>query len=279
MQKRTYDRKELILIVFVSAVILAAGVFLKLWDEKRTEGEEAASVQVTTQAAINVQTPVPEPVRTPDPTAGIASFLQGPKSWKEKREWSGEWGKEYYDGGSFGGFGCGLCCMANIYNSLTQYRCSPVDMYEYAKKASMYGGGGAIDWGYMKETMTRLGFTCEVGRKPARYPSFQEKIKQAKACIVVVSSADSACYWKNTPGHYVTLFLYDKKTDKVFLTDSGDPSHNRHWVSLKKVYRSLKTANHWQYMAVTGYDAKKNSWKHNGFGGTCILPESWHIKK
>ena len=42
MQKRTYDRKELILIVFVSAVILAAGVFLKLWDEKRTEGEEDA---------------------------------------------------------------------------------------------------------------------------------------------------------------------------------------------------------------------------------------------
>ncbi|MCH5251333.1 MAG: hypothetical protein J1F22_00015 [Lachnospiraceae bacterium] len=273
MQKRTYDRKEIILIIFISAVILAVGVFLKFWQEKKPE--EAASTQVATGTVIKIQTPAPKPKATPNPTGKIATFLQGPKSWKEKREWSGEWGKEYYDGGSFGGFGCGLCCMANIYTSLSEYRCSPVDMYKYAKRASMYEGGGAIDWGYMKETMTKAGFTCDVGRKPKEYASFQSMMKRSKACIVVVSSANSTCYWENTPGHYVTLFLYDEKTDKIFLADSGDPTHNRHWVSLKKIYRSLKTANHWQYMTVTDYDAKKNTWKHNSFGGNCVLPEEW----
>lgn len=275
MEKRNYDKKQMAFIIVMSIAMLAAAVFLNQYYPEETK--ETVSNQVTAAAVEPSATPKPTPVptATPDPTKKIATFLQGPKSWKSRIDWSGKWGETYYDGGSFGGFGCGLCCMANIYCSLTEYKCSPVDMYEYAKKVSGYGGGGAIDWGYMKETLTSAGFTCRVGRKPSKYAEFQDMVKKSKACIVVVSSQDSTCYWKDTPGHYVTMFLYDEKEDKVFLTDSGDPKHNRHWVSLEKVYRSLKTANHHQYLTVTEYDKKKDQWRHEKIGGVCVLPEGW----
>jgi hypothetical protein len=165
--------------------------------------------------------------------------------------------------------------MANIYTSFTEYECSPIDMYEYAKKSSGYGGGGAIDWGYMKDTLKSLGFTSDVRRKPKSYERFRQLVDESMACIVLVSSNDSDCYWKDTPGHYVTLLAYDKTSDKVFLGDSGDPDHNRHWVALEKVYRSLKTASSWQCLQVLKHDKKADSWKHEGFGGTCVLPDGW----
>ena len=138
-----------------------------------------------------------------------------------------------------------------------------------------YGGGGAIDWGYMKATLKELGFTSDVFRKPSKYEAFQKLVKESLACIVVVSSNDSDCYWKDTPGHYVTLFLYDEKSDKIFLGDSGDLTHNRQWVPLKKVYRSLKKSNPWQILQVTSFDKSKDNWKHKGFGGNAILPKEW----
>lgn len=275
MRKRDYTKKQLAVIILLSIGMLAAAALLNIFfpvDSKVTETSLEA-VPSPSPAVTATASPVAAP--TPDPTEKIATFLQGPKSWNSRLTWSGEWGEAYYDGGSFGGFGCGLCCMANIYNTFTKYECSPIDMYEYAKKTSGYGGGGAIDWGYMKETLKSLGFTSDVWRKPKNYAKFQQMVKDSMACIVVVSSYDSECYWKNTPGHYVTLFAYDEATDKIFLGDSGDPQHNRHWVPLKKVYRSLKTSNNWQYLAVTAYDAKKDRWKHRGFGGNCVLPEGW----
>lgn len=219
----------------------------------------------------------PEP--TEDPTGDIATFLQGPKSWEGRLTWSGEWGEAWYDGGKFGGFGCGLCCMANLYTSLSPYECSPLDMYRYAKKISGYGGGGAIDWGYIKDTMKAAGFTSDVWRKPNTYKKFQKQVKTAMAVLVVVSSYDSTCFWQDTPGHYVTLFLYDSGTDRIFLADSGDPGHNRRWVPLKKIYRSLKTSNRWQYLAVTGYSEEADTWKHRGYGGVCLLPEGWEERQ
>ena len=48
----------------------------------------------------------------------VYTFLQGPKSWAEGRPWSGEWSQFGVEGNPFGGFGCGLCCLANIYNTL-----------------------------------------------------------------------------------------------------------------------------------------------------------------
>ena len=92
---------------------------------------------------------------------------------------AGEWGEQYMDGGSFGGFGCGLCCMANVYSSLTEYQCSPVDMYRFAKKHTGYGGGMAIDWGYMRRSLTRLGFQCHVEHKQETYRQFRQNISDA----------------------------------------------------------------------------------------------------
>lgn len=276
MHKRNYKKKQLAVIILLSIGMLAAAAFLNIFFPASSKETEIFSDAVKTPpVAAASPAPAAEPTPTPDPTEKIATFLQGPKSWKKRLEWSGKWGSEYYDGGSFGGFGCGLCCMANIYTTFSGHTCSPIDVYEYAKRKSEYGGGGAIDWGYMKETLKYLGFTSDVWRKPAGYAKFQRSVKDSMACIVVVSSNDSDCYWKDTPGHYVTLFSYDETSDKIFLADSGDPSHNRHWVDLKKIYKSLKTSNRWQYLAVTAFDEKKDQWKHRGFGGVCVLPDGW----
>ncbi len=271
-RKRLFHGIVALVVLFFFAVIVYPGRF----KEKETETSTGAEATIAPSDAVVETAPTEEPVQeNGDPTEKIASFLQGPRSWKARLDWSGKWGNTLYDGGSFGGFGCGLCCMANIYCSLTDYRCSPIDMYKYAKKMTEYGGGGAIDWPYMRDTLQYAGFTCEVGKKPKKYKDFQQIVKNSKACLVVVSSEDSTCYWKSTPGHYVVLFLYNEQTDEIFLTDSGDPNHNRHWVPLKKIYRSLKTANYRQYMTVTAYTEQNNQWKHNKIGGTCVLPAGW----
>lgn len=229
-------------------------------EKKRPETEKTAE-------------PTTEPTRKPvDKTLQIYTYLQGPKSWNQGIDWSGEWGESYMDGGSFGGFGCGLCCMANIYSSLTPYQCSPVDMYRYAKKHTGYGGGMAIDWGYIRRGLTSLGLHCHVERKQETYHEFRENIRKSKCAIVLVSSANSTVHWKNTPGHYVTIFEFQEKTEKVFLADSGDPDHNRRWIHLKKVYRSLKTASNWQYLVISGYDKQKDHWHHKKANGTWNRP-------
>lgn len=225
-------------------------------------------VAVTAAPSPVKKTKAPKP--TPKPEEGIYSYLQGPKSWGKRLKWSGDWGVTYFDGGSFGGFGCGLCCIANIYSSLTRYQCTPVDAYKYAKKHTGYSGGGAIDWGYMRKSLSSMGFDCKVHRKPLSYEKFKRQIKKSKAAVVLVSSNNSTCYWKNTPGHYVTIFLYDETSDKVFLADSGDPNHNRHWVSLKKIYDSLKTSSPWQFLAVTGYQEHLDGWKHKNVKGNWV---------
>lgn len=272
MKKRDYSKKEMAIIMILSIVMLASAVLLNKFFPSKSQETASDSVTVTA-SAVATATPVPTP--TPDPTEKIATFFQGPKAWESRLAWSGAWAEEYYDGGKFGSFGCGPCCMASIYTTVSPYECSPIDMYEYAKKVGGYGGGGAIDWGPMKETLKKAGVTSDVWRKPKTYEAFREQVKNAIATVVVVSSYNSECYWKDTPGHYVTLFMYDEQTDRIFLADSGDPSHNRQWVKLKKIYKSLKTSNRWQYLAVTDYDKEKDRWKHDGFGGKCVVPDYW----
>ena len=174
----------------------------------------------------------------------------------------------------FGAFGCGLCCMANVYSSVTPsyYKASPVDMYRFAKKNTWYWGGSAIDWPYMVKGMRKAGIHCGVKREPKRYSAFKRDIETSKCAIVLISSYDSACYWKHTPGHYVTIFAYNKNNDRVFLADSGDPSHNRHWVSLKKIYRSLKKASRFQYIRVTGYNRNQDTFRNRRARGRWIRP-------
>ncbi|MCD7824731.1 MAG: hypothetical protein LUH14_01995 [Clostridiaceae bacterium] len=261
---------------FLAGLLLIVMICLAFAAQKQTREkkvQETISNQITSEpestpseaaSAPSVSSP------TANPEEEIYTFLQGPKSWGNRLQWSGEWGETFYDGGSFGGFGCGLCCLANVYSSLTPYACTPVQAYQYAKKVTDYGGGGAIDWGYLRQTLSALGFQCEVKQKPSTYRQFREDIAAGSAAIVLVSSNDSKCYWTDTPGHYVTVFLYDQKKDKIFLADSGDPNHNRHWVSLKKIYRSLKTSSAWQYLLVWSYDKQADLWKHKNANGNWV---------
>ena len=91
-----------------------------------------------------------------------------------------------------------------------------------------------------------------------------------KACIPLISSDESKVYWKDMPGHYVSIFLYNAQTDKAFLADSGVPEHNRQWVSLDKIYKSLKTKSSWQILRINDYQEQNDTWKHKSAGGTWV---------
>lgn len=269
------ERGKRVIMLSLAAVMTLILVFGK--NEKEQEPET-----VTTAVELPEQTPanpvsdpaiLAPPAPTKNPEESVYSFLQGPKSWDEQRDWSGKWGNEYHDGGSFGGFGCGFCCMANIYSTMTEYKCNPLDIYSYSKKVTYYGGGGAISWQFMRKTMAKIGFDVKLREKPSTYREFKIDTENAQAMLVLVSSYNDDSYWKNTPGHYVTLFLYNPETEKVFLTDSGDPEHNRHWVPLKTIYKALKTSSDFQYMAVTAYDESKDEWKHKSAKGAWVEPE------
>ena len=261
----------ILLIAAIVNLIRIGNFELKENDAKETS---ASDMTVVTQSPMPTDNGADDnSISVREKTESVYTYLQGPKSWSKKREWSGYWGKKHIDGSSFGAYGCGLCCLANIYSSLTPYRCTPVQMYKYTKKVTGYGGGGAIAWGYMRRTLDKVGFTTEIKRKPRSYEIFRKQIKSSMCSLVLVSSYDSDCYWKDTPGHYVTIFLYDSETDKVFLADSGVPEHNRQWVSLKKIYRSLKTSSDWQYIDVKSFDKGRCNWKNKKLTGRWIRPD------
>lgn len=205
---------------------------------------------------------------TPEEQAeSVYTFLQGPRAFSESLPWSGEWCQKVVRRNSFGGFGCGLCCMANIYSTLTGYECSPWDMYEYATQISNYyptRESGAIGWEDMATTLTLAGFQCGLYRKPGTYEEFQEQMQQAKTMIVLVNSGDDDTFWKDTSGHYVNIWLYWKDTDQVFLAEPGDPEKNRTWIPLRYVYDALKTVSQYQYLMVDSYEEDANRWKWNG---------------
>ena len=272
------DKKLLMKIagVFLLCAIMVAGICLMVRQQtnkvKETAGHNISEENLLSPVKLPKETEkaTKSPVKETKKENTIYSYLQGPKSWNKKRTWSGEWGVTPYDGVRFGAFGCGLCCIANLYSSLSPYRCTPVDAYYFSKKHTDYRGGGAIDWGYMKQALTKMGLQCELQKKPSSYQAFQKMVDSGEASIALISSNESKCYWKNMPGHYVTIFLYDKKTDKVFLADSGVPEHNRKWIPLKKVYVSLKTKSNWQILNVLSYAENKDTWKHKTANGNWI---------
>ncbi len=197
----------------------------------------------------------------------VYSFLQGPRSWEEGIAWSGEWCAFGVEGNSFGGFGCGLCCMANIYNTLSPYEVSPWDMCEYAMSVTNYAPNwesGAIGWKHMQEVLRFCGVSSYLFHKPASYEEFQKQMEVMKSAVVLVSSKEDDSYWKDTPGHYVNIWMYQKEDDTVFLAEPGSPENNRSRIPLRYVYDALKTASSFQYLAVDEYQEDNNQWKADG---------------
>ncbi|MCR4604736.1 MAG: hypothetical protein K5639_01930 [Eubacterium sp.] len=278
-KKRHFPWGSVVAGILIFAVV--AGVTFLWFNKKNTQSEPEKVVstnvvqepEVTPEPVKNEPEPTEEPEMESEP--GIATFFQGPKSWKKKYDWSGYWGDLTIDGRRFGGFGCGLCCMANFYCSLTPYQCSPIDMYKFAKKVSSYPGGGAIDWPQIKKTMEAAGFVVDYGKRPKKYSKFKKLMKEAMASMVVVSSSYDNSFWKNTYGHYVTLFKYDPVTDMAFLGDSGKKHRNRRWISLKKVYKALKLSNSNHYMRMLSYDENRDTYKHKKISGKWVKPVYW----
>lgn len=197
----------------------------------------------------------------------IYTFLQGPRSWGEGISWSGEWATFNISGNPFGGFGCGLCCLANIYDTLSPYEVSPWDMFEYAMSVTDYsptGRAGAIDWVYMKETLECCGFRCGLYRKPESYEEFKEQMEIMKSAIVLISSSEDDTYWQDTPGHYVNIWAYRNEDDTIFLSEPGNPENNRSRIPLRYIYDALKTVSRYQYLTVEGYQEEMNQWKADG---------------
>ena len=203
----------------------------------------------------------------------VYTFLQGPKAWEGGTAWSGEWCMLSVKGNSFGNFGCGLCCMANIYDTLSPYEVSPWDMCEYARSVSGYAPkkkSGAIDWGNMKVVLKKCGISCDVYYKPESYEIFQEQMKQAKSAVVLVCSANDDTYWKDTSGHYVNIWLYQESDDTVFLAEPGSPTNNRTRITLRYVYDAMKTTSKFQYLLADEYIEENNQWKLDG------IDENWN---
>lgn len=272
---------RLMLIVLCFGVVLAGTVWSSSGDEKDTKAEmktdEKPPADIPAKLQVGAGEWLGQNVTQQEiewlisaftiEEQEVYTFLQGPRAWEEQISWSGEWCTFGVKGNSFGNFGCGLCCMANIYNTLSPYEVSPWNMCEYAMEVSGYEPTkkiGAIDWGNMKEVLKASGMSCDVYYKPDTYEAFQEQISNSKSAIVLVSSSDDDAYWKNTGGHYVNIWLYQEDSDTVFLAEPGNPENNRSRIPLRYVYDALKTTSKFQYLAVEEYKEEQNLWKADG---------------
>ena len=186
----------------------------------------------------------------------IYSYVQVPKEYCKDARWTGDWVEDEYEGQEFFSFGCGICCLTNIYDTLAiENKCdavTPDEMMDMAEESTGYhpvNGRGAISWEHMQQMCEHFGLDAVVCRKPTDYETFRDDVKNSDATTVLVCKDNDAALWFYTNGHYVTLWLYDDKTDTVFVSDSSG-LFNRQRVKLKQVYDALKTRSDAQYMCV-----------------------------
>ena len=243
--------------------------------EKDTEAAEALSETIQEQTEIESQAQTEAVQGIPGTRKALSdleetdiyTFMQGPKAWKSKVDFSGSWCSEVLADQEFSVFGCGLCVLANIYSTLTPCDCSPLDMFYYAREVSGYSpvsGFGAIDWPYMRQTLKTTGITAKLRRKPSDYARFQKAVSESLCTVALISSYYDDTYWHDVEGHYVTIWLYNSEDDTVFLSDSGNPDHNRQRIPLRYIYDALKKASQYHYMIVTDVDENGNTWGHDG---------------
>lgn len=184
----------------------------------------------------------------------IISYLQIPSDLYGDTTWTGEWSKFECAGRTFSSFGCGICCLTNIYDTIfkPEVLITPDQMFAITREQTDYrpeSGVGAVSWGQLKRMCDLFGLPATVKQKPADYAVFQNDVKNSTATLALVCRRDDDKLWFYTEGHYVTLWEYDEATDTVFVTDSSG-LFNRARVSLFDVYNALKSASQAQYMSV-----------------------------
>lgn len=263
----------IVLLAIAAAAFIVRTVQNHMWKDNALSIEQEAEEPAAEEKTDTQQPEVSSEAEKTYDDAGIYTFLQGPHSWEEGVPWSGEWCYSYVNGNVFGSFGCGFCCIANIYDTLSPYEVSPWDMCEYTMEVSGYeptGKSGALDWGNMKEILKKCGFPCDVYYKVDTYEEFQRQMTEAASAVVLVSSNDDDSFWTDTPGHYVNIWQYNPEDDTVFLAEPGSPENNRTRIPLRYVYDAMKTTSKFQYLLVEEYVEENNQWKADG------IDESWN---
>jgi len=182
----------------------------------------------------------------------IYSYVQVPPQDTGKKKWAGDWYAIEMGGKPFAHFGCGTCCVSNIYSTFIQKPIDPGRMLGIAMEYTSYdpvNKAGAISWEDIRKLCVKLGMSATLHSKDADYADFQKSVSESSATVVLVCKDNDPGLWFYTNGHYVTLWEYDPKDDSVFVTDSSG-LFNRNRVFLKDVYDALKTASRYQYMCV-----------------------------
>ncbi len=183
----------------------------------------------------------------------IYSYVQAPGWYYEgDSKWAGDWCYIKAAGREFIYWGCGICCLSNIYSTFQAKPVLPDVVYEWTREKTTYNpdsGVGAVSWSELKTMCTEYGMEARLCTKPKEYSEFQKDIWQSDAAIVLVCKDNDGTLWDYTSGHYVNLWEYDPETDTVFLSDASG-LHNRARVSLRDIYNALKTASSAQYMIV-----------------------------
>ena len=260
MDRKKRDRKKCWICVIL--LVLAIGVIAAFAGRNHTKSARKSDKKTT----VTQETKKNDTIAKAD----VYTFLQGPKSYASGLKWSGEWSGYLYHGNSFGGFGCGLCCIANVYDTLSPYKATPLDAFQFAQKNTSYsptGKVGAISWEALEESFTKCGMKADLENKPATIEAFRTELSNAPSAILLVCSANSNEYWKDTPGHYVNIWRYNEKNHTVFLADPGEPTHNRKTVPDQYVYDALKTVSEYQILYIRSYDETQDTWKNTQMTG------------
>ena len=180
----------------------------------------------------------------------IYSYVQVPEGYYDVEEWIGDWTHLEAGGQEFFYFGCGICCLSNMYSTFYQTPVTPDVMFELTKANTDYypdSGKGAVSWTQLKQMCVLFEIPSEVKQKPYDYSAFQYDVMTADTTMVLVCKDNDDKLWYYTKGHYVNLWEYDPVTDTVFVTDASG-MFNRARVNLRDIYNALKTASDAQYM-------------------------------
>ncbi|MDO4938421.1 MAG: hypothetical protein Q4E54_00460 [Lachnospiraceae bacterium] len=187
----------------------------------------------------------------------IYSFVQVPEEYCNDEKWTGDWVEMECGGQKFFYFGCGICCLSNVYSTFYDVPLRPDAMFEWARKYGDYhpeSGRGALSWKQLRKMYEHFGCVVQTKHKPENYADFQNDVQNSETTMVLVCKYNDDKLWFYTLGHYVNLWEYNPQDDTVFVTDSSG-MFNRQRVNLEDVYSALKTSSDAQYMCI---DRKEN---------------------